>query len=108
MDERREHSRIPVTTKVRFKEGNHEEVFFTDDLSEGGIFIRAEKPPFVGTKVDLQISLPNIDELVEVKGEVVWRLEGNGCGIRFLKITQAQRKNIREFIHRENMLITQK
>lgn len=98
MDERREHSRIPVTTKVRRKGGDQEEVLFTDDLSEGGIFLKSETPPFVGTIVELEISIPNNDKLIEVKGEVAWRLEGKGCGVRFMRITQAQRKMIRDFI----------
>lgn len=98
MDERREFLRIPVTTKVKFKDGDREEVLFTDDLSEGGLFLKSENPPFKGTVLELEISIPNVDKLISLKGEVAWRLEGKGCGVRFLRITQAQKKMIKTFI----------
>ncbi len=97
-DERREFLRIPVTTRVKFKDGNREEILFTDDLSEGGLFLKSETPPFKGTVLELEISVPNIDKLIKLKGEVAWRLEGKGCGVKFLRITQAQRKLIKSFI----------
>lgn len=98
MDERREFLRIPLTTKVKFKDGDREEVLFTDDLSEGGLFLKSENPPFVGTVLQLEVSIPNIDKLISLKGEVAWRLEGKGCGVRFLKVTLAQKKMIKSFV----------
>jgi len=97
-DERREFLRIPVTTRVKFKDGDREEILFTDDLSEGGLFLKSENPPFKGTVLDLEISIPNVDKLVVLKGEVAWRLEGKGCGVKFLRVTQAQKKMIKSFI----------
>jgi type IV pilus assembly protein PilZ len=97
-DERREFLRIPITTKVKFKDGDREEVLFTDDLSEGGLFLKSENPPFKGTVLELEISIPNNDKLISLKGEVAWRLEGKGCGVRFLRITQAQKKMIKAFV----------
>lgn len=96
--DRREFLRIPVTTKVTFKDGDRQEVLFTDDLSEGGLFLKSEKPPFVGTTLELEISIPNVEKLIMLKGEVVWRLEGKGCGVRFKRVTQAQRKMIKSFV----------
>jgi hypothetical protein len=97
-DERREYSRIPVTTRVKFKDGDREEILFTDDLSEGGLFLKSANPPFKGTILDLEISVPNVDKLIILTGEVAWRLEGKGCGVKFLRITQAQKKMIKGFI----------
>jgi uncharacterized protein (TIGR02266 family) len=97
-EEKREFLRIPVTTKVKFKDGDREEVLFTDDLSEGGLFLKSANPPFKGTVLELEISIPNVDKLVILKGEVAWRLEGKGCGVRFLRITQAQKKLIKSFV----------
>jgi uncharacterized protein (TIGR02266 family) len=96
--DRREFFRIPVTTKVKFKDGDREEVLFTEDLSEGGLFLKSMNPPFVGTVLDLEISIPNVDQLIQLKGEVAWRLEGKGCGVRFVRVTQAQRKLIKGFL----------
>ncbi len=98
VDERREFLRIPVTTRVKFKDGDREEILFTDDLSEGGLFLKSANPPFKGTVLDLEISIPNVDKLIVLKGEVAWRLEGKGCGVKFMRITQAQKKLITGFI----------
>jgi type IV pilus assembly protein PilZ len=97
-EERREFLRIPVTTKVKFTDGNQEQILFTDDLSEGGLFLKSDNPPFKGTVLDLEISIPNVDQLIQLKGEVAWRQEGRGCGVRFVRITQAQKKLIKGFI----------
>lgn len=96
--DRREFLRIPVTTKVKFKDGDREEILFTDDLSEGGLFLKSSNPPFVGTVLELEISIPNVDKLILLKGEVAWKLDGKGCGVRFLKVTQAQKKMIKSFV----------
>ena len=96
--ERRKSLRVPVAARVKFKEGHREEVWFTEDLGEGGLFLKTDKPPFVGTTLELEISLPNLDELVRVKADVVWRYEGKGCGVRFVRLTAAQRAVLRSFI----------
>jgi len=96
--ERRKHLRVPIAARVKFREGDREEVWFTEDLGEGGLFLRTDKPPFVGTLLDLEISLPNIPELIRVRGDVSWRQEGRGCGVRFIRVTAAMRKMLRTFI----------
>ncbi len=98
--ERRKNLRIPVAARVKFREGEREEVWFTQDLSEGGLFLKAERPPFVGTLLDLEISLPDVPNLVRARGDVVWRQEGIGCGVRFMRITQENRKTLREYIEK--------
>ena len=98
--ERRKDLRIPVAARVIFREGSREEVWFTDNISEGGLYLKAEKPPFAGTMVNLEISVPNSDDLIKVKGEVMWRHEGRGCGVRFLRTTAQVRKTIQSFIEK--------
>lgn len=96
--ERRKSLRVPVAARVKFKNPPQEEVWFTEDIAEGGLFLKTEKPPFVGTTLDLEISLPDSPELIRTKGDVVWRYEGKGCGIRFVRLTAEQRKILRTFI----------
>ncbi len=98
--ERREFLRIPVAARVKFRDGDREEVWFSEDISEGGLFLKADNPPFTGTLLDLEISLPYVDELVEVRGEVVWRHEGRGCGVRFVKCTAKMRDFLRLYLER--------
>ena len=97
-NERRKSLRVPVAARVKFKNPSLEEVWFTEDIAEGGLFLKTEKPPFVGTTLDLEISLPGASELIRVKGDVVWRHEGKGCGIRYVRLTAEQRKTLCSFI----------
>lgn len=83
---------------MKFKDGGREEVWFTEDISEGGLFLKVEKPPFVGMVLDLEISLPNTENLVRIRGDVTWRHEGRGCGVRFLRVTAEMKKILRSFI----------
>jgi len=95
--ERRKFLRIPVAARIRIDD-RKEEIWFTQDISEGGLFLKTENPPFVGTIMKLEISLPDVPKLVLLKGDVIWRHDGKGCGIRFLRITKEQRKVLRTFI----------
>ena len=96
--ERRKFLRVPVAARVRSVGTDQEEVWFTEDIAEGGLFLKVEAPPFVGSTLDLEISLPGVSELIRTKGDVVWRHEGKGCGIRFVRLTARQRQALRSFI----------
>ena len=102
MEERRKYSRAAISTKVRSLGKEDEIVLFANDISEGGIFLQWDEPPFVGTQLELEVSIPEVEDLLRFKGEVMWRLEGSGCGIQFRRVTQVQRKIIREFVAKAN------
>ncbi|MFH1017406.1 MAG: PilZ domain-containing protein [Pseudomonadota bacterium] len=97
--ERRKTPRIPVSARVTFKEGGREEVWFTEDLSLGGLFLKVDRPPFIGTVLDLEIALSGVAELVKARGEIVWRHEGRGCGLRFTRLTAQNKKLIETFLN---------
>ena len=68
----------------------------TDDVSEGGAFIRSEDPPTVGTAVELKL-LPDRSVFgVGVKAVVAWRrTEGrSGFGVEFLFDTARRRGRV--------------
>jgi len=96
--ERRKTLRMPIAARVTFSEGNREEVWFTENMSEGGLYLKTEKPPFVGTVLNLEISLPGVEKLVKLSGEVMWRYEGHACGVRFRRVTAQIRKTLTEFL----------
>ncbi|MCB0272997.1 MAG: PilZ domain-containing protein [Bdellovibrionales bacterium] len=97
-DEKRKSLRIPVTAKVQISKEDSEGVYFTEDLSKGGFQIKMDDPPYVGTLIKAQISLPDVEELIEAKCEVVWRQEGKGCGVKFKIITKANLMILEEFL----------
>ena len=97
-DEKRESLRIPITTKVVFTKEGLDGVYFTKNVSSGGFQLEMDEPPFVGTILKAQISLPDVEELVEAKCEVIWRQEGLGCGVKFKQITKANKELLEKFI----------
>lgn len=97
-EEKRKELRIPITTKVEFTKEGHAGVFFTKNISKSGFQLEMQEPPFVGTLMKAQISLPNVDDLIEAKCEVVWRREGEGCGVKFKYITKANQALLEHFL----------
>ena len=90
---------------------------FTFDISEGGLFIIAHRPPAIGTRLRFQFTLPDSDEPIVALGEVQWvtgtmelpslmsskkdisRLaHPSGMGVRFLEVSDEHATRIRRFI----------
>ena len=69
---------------------------FSENISEGGVFIATLAPPSTGTVVNLTLTVGD-DESVGVQGIVRWiRVnsdgEATGCGVQFTNLsTQAER-----------------
>ncbi len=69
---------------------------FSENISEGGVFIATLAPPSTGTVVNLTLTVGD-DESVGVQGVVRWiRVnsdgEATGCGVQFTNLsTQAER-----------------
>ncbi|MEZ4820721.1 MAG: PilZ domain-containing protein [Bdellovibrionota bacterium] len=101
-EEKRKSLRIPITAKVQVIKGDEEGIFFTENFSRGGFQINMEQPPFVGTAVRVEISLPNTDSLLEAKCEVVWRQEGLGCGVKIRQITKANQAILDDFLAKQS------
>lgn len=80
--------KLPATVSV----GGSAQVleFETQDISEGGAYLRNGKPLAMETTVDIELVLP-LDKLVEIKGNkvkvrlsgVVVRSDAEGIAIRF-------------------------
>lgn len=82
------HANVTVDSDTNFYTG------FTENLSEGGVFISTFSPPEVGEEVALRITVRGEAELV-VKGEVKWHRtdeDGSpvGCGVSFRDLSAQQ------------------
>jgi uncharacterized protein (TIGR02266 family) len=76
------------------------------DISEKGVFVATENPLPVGKNVHLKFSLPDVIELIEAKGRVVWTGIGGpekkmGMGIEILQMDQKSRTELKKFIRGE-------
>ena len=93
--ERRRAERVELRAKVTVASGDNFFMGFSENLSEGGVFISTMSPPPVGETIGMQIEIEG-GEPVPVEGVVRWhRHIGSvvtGCGVQFLGLPQeAQR-----------------
>lgn len=104
--ERRQHKRISVNWAVDY-EGKDTYLFASiTDVSEMGIFVKTQTPEPIGTTINLKFS-PQEGKSLELQGEVVWvnhptPLDSKdrqvGMGVRFIHITDSQRKNLMNLV----------
>jgi len=88
----RVHKRFPFELAVEISAKDWEDVLHltTDNISQGGLFIRTDEPPDVGSRLQITLQLPDGGELV-VDGVVVhsitferaWEGLAAGFGVRF-------------------------
>ena len=82
----REHKRFPSALSVEYTlDGAAAMISQVEDLSAGGCFVRAHRPPAVGAKVALDITVPDETPAVHVTGQVAWVRAGDnpGFGVEF-------------------------
>ena len=99
---KRRHQRAVIQSNVTFRGESYWQTCHAENISEGGIFIRALPKDTVGTEADLEFEIPNKDMPVMAKGEVVWcekdENESVGCGMKFTRLYRLDRQLIQEFI----------
>jgi uncharacterized protein (TIGR02266 family) len=70
------------------------------DLSMGGVCIETESLEPVGSEVDLVINFPDLDEIIETKGVVVWAHEEPrpGMAIKFVDLKEEDKMVLRRYL----------
>ena len=106
MDDRpdlRKFPRIPLAAQVRIQVEGVEQyaAFLTENISEGGAFIRSDKPLSAGTKIFLSVSLRSCDTLLEAEGLVMWSRPPNGqqpggMGVKFTEVRPEAEKVLKD------------
>jgi len=102
--ERRIATRMKLHAKVNLKSESNFFMGFTENISEGGIFVATLSPPAMGEVVELSISVEDSDP-IPLSGVVRWHRtdeDGNpsGCGVQFDELDD----NVRRVI--EMLLVT--
>jgi uncharacterized protein (TIGR02266 family) len=103
--ERRQSPRVALCVEVGFQSDSNFYAGFTEDISEGGLFVATHMLQQVGTEVSLTFTLPNDYEL-RVTGVVRWLrdphdLDGDtrpGMGLQLRGLSQEDQAMIREFL----------
>ena len=104
-DERRISTRLQVDMWVEGTTADGDCYFQrSGNVSVGGIYLDRAVPHQSGTRIMLKFSLPGGEEELKVLGEILSHhdSDGLGMGVKFLDITDSQRKKIKNFIDNNN------
>jgi uncharacterized protein (TIGR02266 family) len=95
--------RLDVSLTVSFDSGSNFYVGFTENLSDGGVFVATHVPRPIGSTVGLLIAMPN-GTPIRARGTVAWIREYSeandavpGMGIRFDEVSREDVDRILEF-----------
>jgi type IV pilus assembly protein PilZ len=105
---KRREARAAITLKVDYRRLNSFFADYTKNISKGGTFIRTSKPLKVGTEFVFVLSLPTIDEQLQLNGEVIWVVtdaeatdeQPSGMGIKFRFENDVDRQKVADFVER--------
>jgi uncharacterized protein (TIGR02266 family) len=103
--DRRRAPRINIHTDVSFESESNFYTGFSEDLSDGGVFIATYALRPIGETIDLSFTLPN-GHIVNVQGTVRWVRETSeentdvppGLGIQFDDLSDSDRAAILDFV----------
>ncbi|MEC7985425.1 MAG: TIGR02266 family protein [Myxococcota bacterium] len=95
--------RIRMEAKITLRSQTNFFVGFSENISEGGIFIATQSPPDIGEKVEITIPLLDGTQSVNVEGIVRWhRSMSNGmpagCGVQFTQISDGAASSLEEVV----------
>jgi CRP/FNR family cyclic AMP-dependent transcriptional regulator len=92
----RSEPRVPKVLSIAYKEREAFINAYTANASNGGLFIKTEKPLKIGFQFILKLQLPGVPNPLQIKSEVRWTRspekaqpgQPTGMGIQFLEISE--------------------
>ena len=82
-DEKRRSPRadLPLLVQIRYAASEMPQTVYAINISESGLFLDVDDGKPLGTRVFVQITSPDGNQLLRGEGRVVRRPSGGGCGI---------------------------
>ena len=101
--ERRRGPRVPVTVQIRYATVDALFSDFTENVNEGGVFVKTDQPLEVEDSVVLHFTLPETVDPIQARGRVVRVVapgEGDvaGMAIEFEKLDRSAREIIDQLV----------
>jgi hypothetical protein len=75
-----------------------------EDLSDSGAALRSENPLPASARLSFECTLPDSNETLKAKAEIVWQDTLGGVGVRFLDMPAQSRKRLVEWLAAESNL----
>ncbi|MBW1797204.1 MAG: TIGR02266 family protein [Deltaproteobacteria bacterium] len=96
--------RVPKVLSLTYKERESFINAYTANASNGGLFVKTEKPLKVGFQFILKLQLPGVPNPLQIKSEVRWARppekgqpdQPAGMGIQFLEISENDTRVMKE------------
>lgn len=101
--DRRAARRASLVTQIRTIVDGETLVGYTRDISTGGVFVEAENPPAKGSEVTLRFKLKPEAPIHEARATVVYNLDGEGMGLRFVDLAPELRAAIEAFVAEQEL-----
>lgn len=106
-DPRRSTHRLPLDVDIGFQSESNFYVGFSEDISEGGLFVATYDFLPIGTRLTVNFTLPD-GHVVSALSEVRWVREHNprvpemmpGMGVQFLDLRAEDRAAVQRFLRR--------
>lgn len=110
--DRRTSVRLPHVIEVTHTSDHNFFVGFTEDVSEGGLFVATYAPLELGELLELSFCVPGLEEAQNVQCRVRWAREYNplnpdvipGVGVSFLDLSEDAAKAIHTFIRQRDTI----
>lgn len=104
--EHRRDRRVAVKVGVTMSSDSNFFVGFTDNVSEGGLFLATYNLLPIGREVELEFRLPDEEKPIRAQAEVRWHRSvsdpGNGelvgFGARFSKVPEGDQERLKSFL----------
>jgi myo-inositol-1(or 4)-monophosphatase len=103
--ERRGFRRAELKMAITYQSGEEFKTDYTQNLSEGGLYVQTSTPLPVGTKLEVDLAVPSLQQPLKIQGLVVWAQQASrggrgvpGMGIQFLAMEPADRELIARLV----------
>jgi type IV pilus assembly protein PilZ len=82
---------------------------YTENLSQGGMYLVTDQPLEPGSPIEAQLEIPGFDRPIELKGKVAYRLDPEkaretgraaGVGVQFMELDPEARAHLRQYLRR--------
>jgi uncharacterized protein (TIGR02266 family) len=102
---RRGGERVEAEIEIGFQSDSNFYTGFSENISEGGVFVATYHKHQLGDRHKIQLMLPGHDQPVEVQVVVRWVREAShdtkpGYGMQFVDLTDAARAVIERFVRK--------
>ena len=95
--------RLQLNAKVTIRSQTNFFMGFSENISEGGIFISTLSAPAIGEQIEVKIPSTNGEDTIDILGTVRWHRRTpdgtiTGCGVQFSDLSLEAKQSIEEII----------